>query len=272
MSRSNAGVVHAYGVVDREVTRQAEVAGLGGAPVLTCAVGPVRTLYSVLDPGHYGERVWSEHAQDPEWVRDVARQHHGVLQAWSELSDVLPFRLPSLHAGEAGLKRAMRQRAPELSEALDASRGQREWGVKVYWEPGDSRPPEAKEAREKLPRTGRGYLLSRSRAAAARENERHLQTAAIRKIHQAFVARSSRAVVSAPLDPVLSGRRAPMLLNAAYLAPRESHPLLLRVASDCASRFQSLGLSVELTGPWPPYHFAAVRPSRREEGHERLPD
>jgi hypothetical protein len=168
---------------------------------------------------------------------------------------VLPFRLPSLHAGEAGLRRAMEARLPELRSALAAIRGQCEWGLKVFLEPPAVRPGESRGAQ---PRTGREYLVSRSRAGAAREEERRRREAALREVHRAFASHTTRAVLSAPQDPALSGRGAPMLLNAAYLAPRSDRERILMLAGQWTSRVQPLGLRAELTGPWPPYHFAFV--------------
>lgn len=272
MSREEQKIVHAYGVVDREVTVSLEVPGLGGAPVLTCVIGPVRVLHSVLDAKRYGEHAWAEHAQDPDWLRDVARRHHAVLQAWSEVSDVLPFRLPSLHAGEAGLKRVMQARMPELTRGLAAIRDQWEWGVKVYLEPSDDSRDAAAGTPAKRPRTGRDYLRGRSRAAAAREDERQLQQAVIQKVHQAFASHTTFAAVNPPLDPALSGRNAPMLLNAWYLAPKAKQKGILRLAKAWGSKVHPLGLRLELTGPWPPYHFAAVSQSRKEQDDERLGD
>jgi hypothetical protein len=46
-----------------------------------------------------------------------------------------------------------------------------------------------------------------------------------------------------------------MLLNASYLIPRDravEFASLVRALSDRHARH---GLELELTGPWPPYHF-----------------
>jgi Gas vesicle synthesis protein GvpL/GvpF len=259
MSRHEASIVHAYGVVASEVAERVEVIGLDGAPVVTRVVGPLRVLLSVLDSERYGEDVWVEHGQDPSWLRDIARSHHAVLQAWSEVTDVLPFRLPSLHAGEAGLRRAMEARLPQLTSALAAIRGQCEWGLKVFLEPRAEPPSERLgKSRGAPPRTGREYLVGRSRAGAAREEGRRRREAALQEVHRAFASHTTRAVLNAPQDPALSGRGAPMLLNAAYRAPRSDRERILTLAGQWTSRVQPLGLRAELTGPWPPYHFALV--------------
>jgi hypothetical protein len=58
-------------------------------------------------------------------------------------------------------------------------------------------------------------------------------------------------VLGPPQDRRLSGRDAEMVLNASYLVERER-------ARDFAGLVDTLGgngFALELTGPWPAYHF-----------------
>jgi hypothetical protein len=46
-----------------------------------------------------------------------------------------------------------------------------------------------------------------------------------------------------------------MLLNAAYLVPLDDDRLVEEVAR-LADQHAALGVTYEVTGPWPPYNFA----------------
>jgi hypothetical protein len=258
--------VHAYGVVDGEFTAKANVSGLGGAPVISREVGSLRVLLSALDPEQYGEGVWREHGQDPTWLRDVARDHHSVLQTFADRTDVVPFRLPSLHLGESGLLRTTKARLEELARALLHIRGQCEWGLKIYRRPDPSpvAPPKNKRA------TGRDYLLSRSRSSAEREGSKREREAAVREVHRAFTCHATETVLSALQDRSLSGRAEPMVLNASYLVKRSEQKRIQALTRDWGTRVRPLGLALELTGPWPPYHFAsAPKMGGQDVGTER---
>jgi hypothetical protein len=81
-----------------------------------------------------------------------------------------------------------------------------------------------------------------------------VETAAA-EVHVRLAQSASAAVLGRPQERRLSGRDAEMVLNGAYLVPRGE-------ARDFAALVDALGrrhegLTLELTGPWPPYHFVA---------------
>lgn len=247
--------MHAYGLVDLDAAGPMDLRGIGGAEVESGALGGLRVLFSRLDPVRYGARAWAEGGQDPEWLRDVARSHHGVLQAWLEQADVLPLRLPSLHAGVRPLLRAMRARLPELAEALSRIRDRWEWGLKILL--ASASVPSVKAGRGRT-KTGREYLLARAEEAASRDSARRTREEMVRRIYESLSALAEHAQVGPPQDRALTGRTEPMLLNAAYLMPRAERQRMVELVSRWAMKAEPLGLRVELTGPWPPYHFVTV--------------
>jgi hypothetical protein len=46
-----------------------------------------------------------------------------------------------------------------------------------------------------------------------------------------------------------------MVLNAAYLVPAEGVAAFRAIVDDLAGRNEADEVELELTGPWPPYHF-----------------
>ena len=76
----------------------------------------------------------------------------------------------------------------------------------------------------------------------------------VRALHERLAMLSDGARANAPQPPELSGRREPMLLNAAYLVRNDQQPEFVAAADDHADG----GLEVVVTGPWPPYNFVAT--------------
>ena len=53
----------------------------------------------------------------------------------------------------------------------------------------------------------------------------------------------------------LTGRSEEMLFNAAFLLPRSSQEGWLETINGLRQDVHGKGLLLELSGPWPPYHF-----------------
>jgi hypothetical protein len=56
----------------------------------------------------------------------------------------------------------------------------------------------------------------------------------------------------------VTGRDEEMFFHGALLVPDASTADLQRLLSDWNAAHQDAGLLLELSGPWPPYHFAPV--------------
>jgi hypothetical protein len=77
----------------------------------------------------------------------------------------------------------------------------------------------------------------------------------VAEIHARLSERAAAAALSRPQDRRLSGREAEMVLNAAYLVPTEEADAFRGVVEELGREHDPDGLQLELTGPWPPYHF-----------------
>jgi hypothetical protein len=169
-------------------------------------------------------------------LEEIARGHASVLDELRRTGTVTPFGLCTLFAGAASVRVMLEHEHAQLSGTLRRLRGMAEWGVKAYVA-ADGAPATP------APASGTEYLARRrtARDGAASLND------AVDAVHAQLARRAARAVRNA-------GREPRMVLNASYL-----------LADDDAGSFSALvaslsgqdGLALELTGPWPAYHFSA---------------
>jgi Gas vesicle synthesis protein GvpL/GvpF len=244
-------VVHAYGLVGGLDTSPSMPSGIAGAPVTLLPLDGFAALVSELDAEAYGPAVWEAHAQDPRWLEQVAREHHDVLQAMVQHTDVLPLRLPGIHASTSSLERVLRDQQAELGEALAHVQGHVELGAQIFLV---DRTAGSEPSRPVT--SGREYLRRRSAEAQDREEARKRRQAKVLDSHEALAHGSTRAKVNPPQDAALSGREEPMLLNAAYLVPRYEMDGFIALAEQVQEDLAPHGMVLEVTGPWPPYNFA----------------
>jgi hypothetical protein len=192
-----------------------------------------------------GLTTWiSESESEPTLGLDAVERHHRVVESAID-EDVVPLRfgawLPDLSALEARIRRTR----AELDTALELVRGRVEFGVRVQ-EMAAGTPAQAEPA---VPApSGKGYL----RALSRREKQR-----AERRLEQDGLARRIREFLAElVVDERVSYLDAPEVVALAHLVnrPDESY-YQARIGSLIVG--EGGGYILHVTGPWPPYSFAA---------------
>lgn len=260
MSAAEATVVHAYGLVEADAAPGLP-GGIDGSEVVLVECGKIAALASVLSQERYGEAAWRDHGQDPRWLEQVAQAHHAVLARVVEEVDVLPLRLPGIYPSLDALRGVLEQHAVAFTEALTAVRAHVEWGAKIF-RTGDKDAA----AEQPPPASGREYLTRRSAQARDRDEAANRRQTVVLDVHEALAHAATHAVVNPPQDSALSGRREPMMLNAAYLVDRDGGEPFLDLADELQDRLSPEGMTLEISGPWPPYNFAHL-PEPRSGDH-----
>lgn len=171
----------------------------------------------------------------------LAREHDAVVRTAFEHETVLPLRFGTIVNDEDAARQLLVSRYDEVTNWLDHVDGHREWGIRVEQIEGGE-PPEI--VPEGL--SGTDYLRQRSIAVQWRENR---QTA----VDSLYNGLTDRAT-----DAVRREHRPQMLLDAAYLVPRENEKLFHAEVDRLGSSMEKLGMSVQSTGPWPPYSFTRL--------------
>ena len=269
--------------------------GVGEAKVRTTASCGLTVLVSDVSLAEFGEAALRENLENLDWLDEVAREHHYVIDAAARLFPLLPVRLATVYSGDDAVCAALSERCDQLRDALHRVGGRVEWGVKAYAAPNaaegagedatgrtDADPagaerapaasatespesPEAPEGAAQEPKTaggaGMAYLRRRrAQLTSARESE----TAAVsgaQAVHAELTAKAIGARLHPPQSAQLSGVRQPMLLNAAYLLDPDGSVAFTAAVAGMATAHPEL--RVELTGPWPPYSFAG----QDDDGH-----
>ena len=232
--------------------------GLRDEPLRVVAHDDLQAVVCSVDLDEFGEAALTQHLEDLAWVEEVARRHNEVVWLVAQHATTAPARLVTIFAGDDSVRRMLAERQADLALSLDAVEGCQEWSVKLYAAaaPAEAAAPAPVQAGAG---SGAAYLQRKKAAAqqrrAASETSTALAEAAYRDLGTAAVA--SRRL--APQDPRLTGRREPMVLNAAFLVPadrgEEFHAAVRRLDDGGGA------VSAEVAGPWPAYSFATLERS-----------
>ena len=213
-------------------------------------------LVSDVRLAEYGPDALRENLERLDWLDDVARAHHRVIDAAALRFALLPTRLATVYSGDAAVRATLTARAGRLRRALERVGGSVEWGVKAYAaappDPGTRPGPGTGTGKQEG--AGMAYLNRRRAQLTAGQEARAAAVRQARALHGRLAGRAADARLHPPQAPQLSGSRLPMLLTAAYLIAADGGAEFSATVTAEADAHPELW--VELTGPWPPYSFA----------------
>lgn len=231
-----------YGVQDGAAVRTPVATGVDPArPVERVVHAGLAAVASHVDQERFGADALHDTLRDPDALGAIARAHHDVLGDALRAGPVVPFRICTIYASEDGVRAMLAREHAALADTLERLRGRSEWSVKAY----APAPPATTSAAT----TGTEYLARKSAGARA---VRTLD-ATVAAVHERLAANAEATSLSPPQDPRLSGRAEEMVLNAAYLVADADGPAFRTLVAELAA---SLGVPLELSGPWPAYHFS----------------
>ena len=130
---------------------------------------------------------------------------------------------------------------PRRSRELD---GHREWGVRLCLAKPEDKP------KDHTGLTGTEYLLRRRERLAGVRRAQEDAARAVDRLHGRLLAHATRSVERS------SGRHASA--EHAYLVTVDREPLFHNEIDRLAGELAAGGITVERTGPWPPYSFVDI--------------
>jgi hypothetical protein len=257
-------LVYLYGVAPAAADDPpAELTGVESGPVRLVRLDRLAAIVSDVPAATYSDEVLDARLEDLAWIGERGLAHERVLDWYADRGAVIPSSLLSLHLDDDRLRGRLAEDEPRLADQLEALRGKREWGVKIWRHDatlderiGEISPSlKAVDAELESAPPGRKFLLGKKREALKAEEVKHLSA---RVVHAAFDALRELAdrSVHIPLPSPPPGNERALALHAAFLVSEEGYAGFQRRLGELVREFQPFGFEFEFTGPWPPYHFA----------------
>ena len=238
---------YVYGVVDagRPVGEHGGGIRLVGDDALAAVVAPV-------DLAEFDDLA--ERLNDRDWLEQKVREHEAVLRKVASDGPVVPLRFGAVYRDLEDVSRLLAERREQFAADLERVRGCVELGVKGFVERSVLEDLLARERTQTAVAPGRAYLERRQVQRDVSEEARTILADAARSMHARLLEHSLAGAVSRPHSRELSGRDEEMFLNAAYLVPAADDSLRDAVAV-LSQTYEPFAVSLEVTGPWPPYNF-----------------
>lgn len=223
--------------------------------------GDVAATFTPVAREEFSQEVIDRRAGDLEWLGAIGYRHQAVVAQLMNETDIVPLRAFSMFSSEEALREYLESNRDDLLKILDRVRGRREWTFRIEFDP--LRWSEAIVARVESLRTlsaeageaspGKSYLLRRKLEEEKKRASREAEQDVVAEIERELAGRLR-------CETVAEGRqqREGAFPQINVLIERDEEPRLQEIRDELAARYGSEGVTVALTGPWPPYTFAKV--------------
>jgi hypothetical protein len=191
----------------------------------------------------FSEEELHKDLHDLEAVSRHALAHAAVIEFFFRRSPVIPLKLFTLFSSDDRVRQDLGGRRPALRRLFAELRGLEEWGVRIV--AGDAARPRMHVA------SGRAYLETKKRSI-----DQTLSPSATREISAAMKQLGKLAAKTRKETMPVPGRGRPVVAGASFLVKAKFRSQWERQIRKLTAELAGHGHRLEMTGPWPPYHFA----------------
>lgn len=236
---------------DRQPSMRGTPAGMPGAGK-PHALQIDRGLWAIVADAplaRFSPERLEEELHDLESVSRHALAHAATIEFFFKRSPVIPLKLFTLFSEERRARQHLMRQKLRLRRLFARLSGHEEWGVRITGTSGQRLHPIASDAAGE--HAGRSYLQRkkqlRDRGSAPSRTTRQDIARALGHLR--------RLAADARNEKFPGGAGRPYVVGASYLIKGSRRSLWRKEVARVAAELESRGHRLDLTGPWPPYHF-----------------
>ena len=230
-------------------TRRFAVASSGGV----CAV------YTPVSADEFSQEVIDRRAGDLEWLGAIGYRHQDVVADLMKQTAIVPLRAFTLFSSEQALRSYLHEHAEALRKALERLDGKQEWTLRVELEPAKwseslaSRVESLRALQEEIDSAapGKAFLLRKKLDDEKKRSSKEAEQQVVAEIERLVLDRLRCETVAETRE-----RRDGAFPQINVLINRDEESILQELHQTLTDRYSAEGVTLGLTGPWPPYTFA----------------
>jgi hypothetical protein len=226
----------------------------------------IQAIVSQVSLRDFGQERLEENLDDMRWLEAKVRSHQDTLDTVVASHTLIPLRFCTLYRTEERIQEMLEQHHADFVQALTRLEGKREWGVKVYCDNKiltqragqvSDRVKEI-EAEMAAKSSGAAYFMKKKLEETIAAEVERISDEFAQRSHDRLSGCAAEAIISPLQSKELTGRQEAMVLNGAYLVAEDQLAAFRAELASLQDEYGALGVSYEMTGPWPAYSFAAI--------------
>lgn len=253
-------MIYVYAVTRDNVIPSTE--GVDGTCRFAVAsIAGVSAVYTCVNPHEFSQEVIDQRAGDLEWLGAIGYRHQDVVADLMKKTAIVPLRAFTLFSSEEALRSYLQENAAPLAKALERLDGKQEWTLRVEFDP--SKWSESIASRVEPLRTlqaeidsaapGKAFLLRKKLEEEKKRSSKEAEQQVVAEIERAVLDKLRCEAVAETRE-----HRDGAFPQINVLINRDEESVLQELHAALTERYGNEGVSVGLSGPWPPYTFAAL--------------
>ncbi len=227
----------------------------------------IHAVVSNVSSREFSEERLRKNLSDMKWVESRVFRHQKVIEMIMGECAVAPCKFATIFKTEDNLKAMIAEHGAELRRSIEQLEGREEWGVKAYCAPEllratlreDSGEIHKIEEEIRGASAGKTFFLQKRKDRLMEDMLNQTIHESCRESFETLRELSRDARINTPQPREATGRKADMILNAAFLVDKTDRGRFLSRVKLLKERYGRKGLEFDCTGPWPPYNFCSVQ-------------
>jgi len=234
--------------------------------VVALHVDGLTAFYAVVDAVEYSQAVIDARSKDVEWLGAIGYRHQSVMSALMRGGTVIPLRAFTLFANQSSLRNHLEKEREHFLRILDRIDGKQEWTLRIEFRPEQwnealvSRFDSLQKLADDIKQAaeGKAYLLRKKLDDEKKRVSRDAEMQVVGEVEKAVMEKLK-------CDTVAESRlqRGGAFPQINVLINRDEEARLQELSEELPRRYEPEGVTLALTGPWPPYSFAGTMNAER---------
>jgi len=233
------------------------------SPVALVTQGRLAAVVSEVPLDQFGEGKFEENLKDPLWIAEKLMRHEKLTEFLASRTNIVPLRFGVMYSSPDRVRDMLDQQKSHLNEILNRLKDREEWGLniradrKTLSEQMVNLSPSFADMqkRTKQASPGQAYLLER-KLDSMRSQESKLHMKRMVQEIRASLAAESYAIKDLAIREIDAKQEPPTVGKLSFLIDRNRLKSFQETAEAIARKYSAFGVTLELTGPWPPYNFS----------------
>lgn len=223
------------------------------------SVDGVSAVFTSVNSAEMSQDVIDRRAGDLEWLGAIGYRHQAVVSELMKSTSIVPLRAFTLFSGAASLREYLAEHRETLAKVLDRLDGKQEWTLRIELDPqrwNDAlvhRVASLRELREEIDAAspGKAFLLRKKLDEEKKRASREAEQQLVSEIEGAIAEKLVCETIAESRE-----RRDGAFPQINVLLNRDEEAVLSELQTALTDRYEAEGVTIAVSGPWPPYTFA----------------